>query len=57
VNALGAIDSAVPLGARQSDVHFVRGQLLARLGAARSASRVQLGAKKKKVHADISKRL
>ncbi len=54
-DALPAIDSAVRLAPDNQSVHFVRGQVLARLGR-REEAQAEFGIAKKMVNADLSKR-
>src|SRR6266481_4745162 len=53
--ALAAIDSAVRLAPGNQGVHFVRGQLLARLGR-REAAQAEFNLAQKMVNADLNKR-
>jgi tetratricopeptide (TPR) repeat protein len=53
--ALAAIDSAVRLAPGNQSVHFLRGQLLARLGR-REAAQAEFNLAQKMVNADLNKR-
>jgi Flp pilus assembly protein TadD len=53
--ALGEIDAAVRLAPDNQSVHFVRGQVLARLGR-REEAQAEFATAQKMVNADLSKR-
>jgi superkiller protein 3 len=53
--ALAAIDSALRLAPDNQSVHFVRGQVLGRLGR-REEAQAEFATAQKKVNADLSKR-